>query len=420
MRTYADALYNQLVKRSESAAEVPCKHFGHFKLGGGGCGGCPSMHLPYQMQVQEKQRQVQTLYAGVDVEVREIVQCEDVWRFRNKMEFSLGRRWLTNEDRGKDIDPFAIGMHVPGMYDRIIEISDCHIQPGIANDILQYIREWGVEPYDPRKKNGYLRNVAIRSSTNASDETEVLVNFITSPCDVPDRLKSLSEAIIQSFPCVVGIVQNQATANSDYTIDYPQQRLLAGRAYLQHQMGDLTFFISPNSFFQTNSKQAYILYQQVLAAAKLSKSDDVIDLFCGTGTISLFLARYAHSVLGVDIVEDAIEDAKRNASVNEIGNVSFQVGDLEKVKKGFPEEWQQANVIVVDPPRAGLHPDLTKLLGKWQGTRLVYVSCNVTTQIRDIDMLSSEGWKVVRVQPVDMFPHTPHVECVTTMERSLQ
>lgn len=418
------------------------------------------MHIPYEMQLEQKNVQMQVLYANLANRQREqqnevdapllkiapIVPCDDTFRYRNKMEFTFGRRWLTEKEKLSSTDnqnkddveirrKYALGLHVPQRFDKVVEISDCHIYPAIGNEILELIRETAndmlLEPYDTKTDTGYLRNVGIRTATNTHGKMEVMVNLITSECEVPERLVPLAQALKSRFPEVVCVVQNMRGVQGRglHEIDESNERLLVGdRPYIEQSVNGITFRISANSFFQTNPRQSEILFNNIVEAAKLaSDSDVVLDLFCGTGSIGLSLARYAKYVHGIDIVSSAVADANMNATINGISNASFVEMNLDKVKEMARKELLEipkANVIVVDPPRAGLHPDLVKYLARADHVeRIVYVSCNPLTQIRDIMELMHlhpNTFHVTSVQPIDMFPNTHHVECVVGIEKRAQ
>lgn len=438
-RSYAEAVFLNSVASSPQALSVPCKHFGHFKLGGGGCGGCSSMNVAYEEQLSQKQSQMNNVFAKIcakyRVQVLPIIGSESTLYYRNKMEYSFGRRWYEAnaqpDEHGGLNGPgdyeYTVGLHVPQRYNKVVQIEDCHIQDPVGSQILNFVRRRSqamlLEAYDTMKNDGYLRNVGIRTSKNAQGELEVMVNLITSPCDVPKRLVPLATEIVEKFPSVVCVVQNISGVRGHHTLEQDRERLLAGsRMYIEQSLCGLTFRISSNSFFQTNPEQASVLYSEVEKAAKLSKSQTVVDLFCGTGTIALTLAKYAKNVVGIDVIEAAIQDARVNASENNVSNAQFERGNLEILETildgaGIPE----TDVIIIDPPRAGLHPDLVKHLSKSDAKRIVYVSCNPVSQVQDLEKLDghAEGrFHVTRIQPVDMFPNTPHVECVVSLERS--
>lgn len=435
-RTYAEALFVEPLSISEHVIPTPCAHFGNFRLGGGGCGGCTTMHLSYQMQLAQKQEQVVALFGKItdmfDVRVGDIIPCAETWNFRNKMEFSWGRRWFENPMKREQLPvqsrlehEYALGLHAPQRFDKIVTISECHIQDHVGNAIVQYVRQRSsellLEPFDTVNNTGYLRNLVIRTATNSRGEQEVMVNFVTSLCEVPQRLVPLAEEIRQLFPSVVCVLQNMCMDKTSVVVQQDKERLLTGsRRYIEHYMCGLKFRISANSFFQTNSQQAQVLYDRVAEAAQLTPDDVVLDLFCGTGTIGLSLAEKCAQVYGVDIVEAAIEDARMNASVNHIENAAFVQGNLDKLTDPDAAQLGNPDVIVVDPPRAGLHPSLVKYLRDCDVKRIVYVSCNPASQVRDIlhlMELAPDKFRVSAIEPVDMFPHTHHVECIATLER---
>eukprot|EP00177_Eucheuma_denticulatum_P005138 GFKZ01009364.1.p2 GENE.GFKZ01009364.1~~GFKZ01009364.1.p2 ORF type:complete len:567 (-),score=61.13 GFKZ01009364.1:2150-3850(-) len=435
-RSYAEAVFAKLETASPQSVEVPCKHFGNYRLGGGGCGGCTSMHVPYAMQAGTKQAQIEAIFDNLcqgQVKVGPIVQCEHVFAYRNKMEFSFGRRWYevggvsdVNGMKGHGDNEYALGLHAPGRFDKVIRIGECFIQNEVGNHILAFVtkrcKEMLLEPFDARLGQGYMRNLVIRTATNAERDLEVMVNFVTSPCDVPHRLTPLAVEIREKFPEVVCVVQNICGVKGTHVVEEDMERLLSGdRKYIEQHLGGMTFRISPNSFFQTNAEQSELLYDEVRKAAKITENESVLDLYCGTGTIGLTLSSAARKVIGFDVVPSAIADARLNAQINGITNAEFHQANLDKLSsmmksKSVPE----TDVIVVDPPRAGLHPDLVKYLAKCAAKRIIYVSCNPASQVRDLAMLldiSPDQLKITSIQPVDMFPHTPHVECVVAIER---
>lgn len=435
--SYVEAVFNELISPSDQALQSPCPHFGHFRLNGGGCGGCSSLQIPYASQLAEKANQMSIIFsssaADHQVSISPIIPCASTLHYRNKMEFTFGRRWYQSTDRSRDqTDDFnyALGLHAPQRFDKIVEITQCQIQPDVGNAILELIRTRSpamlLEPFDPRLNQGYMRNVAIRTAMNSENECETMVNLITSPCEVPERLVPLAQEIIERFPEVVCVLQNiRGVTGSHNTEDHLERLLVGKRAYIEQTLCGLTFRISANSFFQTNSEQAAVLYDEVRRAAKLSREDIVLDLFCGTGTIALCLAGHVKHVYGIDLVASAIEDARVNAASNGIENASFEQGNLDKLKEGTGDRtgFSNPDVIVVDPPRAGLHPDLIRYLGRTEARRVVYVSCNPMTQIQDVSKLmelAPDRFRVSCIQPIDMFPNTHHVECIVVLERNIE
>lgn len=437
--SFVEAAFAKLVSRSPASQPPACKHFGHLRLGGQACGGCTSMQLPYNMQVAQKDAQIQSLYAFIaqahGVSVEPIVACEKTLEFRNKMEFTFGRRWYNTKgetefgNSANTARKYALGLHPPQRYDKVLEIHNCRLQSDVCNRILQFVRSAAedmlLEPFDTRTNRGYLRNVAIRTACNAKNEQEVMVNIITSECEVHERLVPLAESLRSAFPEIVCVVQNIRGIGGIHVIDESQERLLAGsRSYIEQMLCGVKYRLSANSFFQTNPTQAEVLYAGVRRAARLSGDDTVLDLFCGTGTIGLSLAAGAKHVYGVDVTASAIEDARVNAQANGIGNATFVQMNLDKLR--FAKQFvdlPEADVVVIDPPRAGLHPDLIKYFVERPPKRIVYVSCNPMTQVRDITLLMRQAhvvpFRVSSIQPVDMFPNSHHVECIVALDRTV-
>ena len=430
----AEVLYTKMISPSPITAKVPCEHFGNFRLGGGGCGGCSSMHVPYAYQIQEKQTQMNKLFSKVakenDVGIEPLIPSSQPLKYRNKMDFSFGRRWYTENDhsekKAENAIEYALGLHAPQRFDKVVPIKQCHIQADNCNEILDFIRVESarllLSPYDVKLNEGYLRNVVLRSSSNELNQQEIMVNIITNPCEVAERLKPLALGIVKRFPMVVCVLQNICDAKVNHKIESDKERLLAGsRSFIEQNLCGLVFRISANSFFQTNPGQAEVLYQKVQNISSLSHEDIILDLFCGTGSIGLSMASQVKEVHGIDIAESAIEDANNNAHRNQITNAHFHVSNLDKLKKGgLPTSLLHPSLVIVDPPRAGLHPDLIKYLSCTNAKRIIYVSCNPATQLRDIELLIAAKpgqFKLTQIQPVDMFPHTSHVECIVRIDR---
>lgn len=442
VRSYAEALYTSLLETSPDSLTPVCSHFGHHKLGGGGCGGCTMLHVPYNVQLEQKDAQLRTIFTalrrnGMDIQLQPMLPCQDTLQFRNKMEFTFGRRWVISSRLSGDEwsglrdaqgRPVALGLYAPQRYDKVVNISQCHIQPAICNEILDEVRaaaiEMLLEPYDTVSKTGYLRSIAIRSATNAQGGQEIMVNIITSQCDVPKRLVPLGHRLMERFPEIVCVVQNIRGIHGQHVVEENHERLLAGtRAYIHQKLCGLTFRISANSFFQTNARQAEVLYEQVRKMAQLKPTDSVLDFYCGTGTIGLSLAKQVHAIYGVDVTEAAIRDALVNSQLNEIINAHFLQLNLDKLKSVDKSIFPNADVIVVDPPRSGLHPDVVKFIATSNARRILYVSCNPLTQVRDILQLlqlAPTKFTLVGVQPVDMFPNSHHVECVAALQNNYQ
>ncbi len=348
------------------------------------------------------------------------IPAPETFHYRNKMEFTISnRRWLV-AGQPEPVNPnFALGLHIPGRFDKILDIDSCHIQPEIGNRITAVVRETaianGLKPYDPKTHIGFLRHLAVRF-THGGDQ--VMINIVTA-WENPDGLAPVVTALTDAFPQIKSIVNNVNTRRGD-TAFGEKEILLFGTPTITEQLNDLTFEISANSFFQTNTRQADNLYQAVLTGANLSGEEIVYDLFCGTGSITLFLARQAQEVFGFEIVPPAVEDATRNALTNGSTNAHFQVANLDSFFRR-PDNYSnlpQPDVIVIDPPRIGIHEKLATSLPQIGAQRLVYVSCNPTTQARDTGYLINGGYHLAHLTMVDMFPHTPHIETVAVFQRN--
>ena len=412
---FGEARPIEILSESKHAVEPRCHHFPT-------CGGCKVQQLDYDEQVAQKKQQIENIFrrqAGIEnFEVDTVVPADQIFNYRNKMEFTFSNnRWvLPGEPEDVERD-FALGMHIPKRWDKILNIDECHIQPQLGNEILNKVqslaKELKLKPYDQKTHNGFLRYLAMRFGQNTGD---ILVNLVTS-YENPDLLQPMVNELIEAFPQVTTIVNNINTRKAD--VSYGEYELhLHGKPALEEKIGDLTFEISANSFFQTNTVMAEKLYQTALDGAELSGEEVVFDLYCGTGSISLFLAQKAQEVHGFEVIVSAVEDATRNAVRNGVGNVKFHIANLDNFFKfGVGKNYPKPDVVVVDPPRAGMHKFMTNYLPKFKAEKIVYVSCNPTTQARDTEILSMKGYKLKRLTMVDMFPHTPHVETVGIFQK---
>ncbi len=415
---FAEARVLEVLKASPDAVEAPCAHFGV-------CGGCTTQNLTYEAQLAQKQAQVADLFGRMghftDLEIQPIIGCKETFNYRNKMEFTWSNRaWLLGDE--DPIPDRALGLHVPGRYDKVLDIEQCHLQHLVAGEVYTWIKAHtsSLEPYDIKAHSGFLRHLVIRTAEPEAGKIEIMVNFVTSRED-PAALKPLAEGLAEKFPQVVSVVNNINTRRA--AVAYGEwEVLLHGRPSLTMQLRGLTFEVSANAFFQTNSAQAELLLEQVEAACALTGEEVVYDLFCGTGAIALMLARQAKEVAGFESVTPAVDDATRNAMVNEIFNVRFFLADLgakyfthnlQRLLKQVP----RPDIVVADPPRAGFHPKLVEEIADLGPRKVVYVSCNPATQVRDVVLLAEAGYRPTWVQPVDMFPHTPHIENICILER---
>ena len=407
---FGEARPLEILSESKHAVEPRCYHFPT-------CGGCKVQQLDYDEQVAQKKQQIENIFrrqAGIDnFEVDAVVPADQIFNYRNKMEFTFSNnRWvLPGELEGVERD-FALGMHIPKRWDKILNIDECHIQPQLGNEILNKVQSLAkklkLKPYDQKTHNGFLRYLVMRFGQNTGD---ILVNLVTS-YENTDLLQPMVNGLIEAFPQVTTIVNNINTRKAD--VSYGEYELhLHGKPALEEKIGDLTFEISANSFFQTNTGMAEKLYQTALKGSELTGKEVVFDLYCGTGSISLFLAQKAKEVHGFEVIVSAVEDATRNAVRNGVGNAKFHVANLDNFFKfGAGKKYPKPDVVVVDPPRVGMHKFMTNYLPKFEAEKIVYVSCNPTTQARDTEILQMKGYTLKHITMVDMFPHTPHVETV--------
>lgn len=404
-----------LVTPSPDRQEPVCTYFGV-------CGGCKWQMLPYADQLKFKARQVtdQLMRIGKLIlpEVRPIIGAASSEYYRNKMEYTFSnRRWLSKEDMPVDGFPEStpgVGLHVRGLFDKVVDIDKCWLQPDPANEIRNEVRRFtllhGFTYYDLRQQSGLMRNLTIRCTSTG--EWMVIVSFHE---DQPVNRKMLMDHIVEKFPFLTSLVYVINPKQND-TINDLEVFTWYGRDHIMEEMEGLRFKISPKSFFQTNTEQVHQLYRVVKDFAGLTGVEVVYDLYTGTGTIAQFLAAGASRVIGIEYVPEAIEDARVNAGLNGIQNTSFFTGDIkDTLTAEFMEEQGKPDVLILDPPRAGVHEDVIGAIRGASPGRIVYVSCNPATQARDLAMLS-DLYTIVAVQPVDMFPHTHHVENVVALK----
>ena len=417
--SYAEAEAIALKKPSELRAKPFCKHFGV-------CGGCKWQCLPYEEQLRFKQKQVWdnlTRIGKIELpEMMPILGSKHVARYRNKLEFGFSnKKWLTSEQvaSGVQFDCMdAVGFHIPGAFDKILDIEECHLMDDINNRLRNGIRAYalahGLTFFDLRQQTGLLRNMMLR--TSATGEIMLLMQFCMRGADDEAQAKALLEHLHATFPEVTSLLYVNNTKCND-TIGDLDVITFAGTPFIYETMEGLRFKVGPKSFYQTNTEQAYELYKVARDFAALTGDELVYDLYTGTGTIANFVARQAKQVVGIEYVPEAIEDAKVNAALNGLDNTLFYAGDMKDIlTTGFIERHGKPDVIITDPPRAGMHADVVNAILFAAPRRIVYVSCNPATQARDLALLDAD-YRVTKVQPVDMFPQTHHVENVVCLER---
>jgi 23S rRNA (uracil1939-C5)-methyltransferase len=413
-KDWAEGRTIKIVEPSPDRLVPFCKHFGT-------CGGCKWQMLPYEKQLQFKQQEAeQNLKRIGKVEIPKIlpiIGSDKTTQYRNKLEFTFSnKRFLTNEEINTDaalIQQNALGYHAPRIFDKIINITECHLLNGvndsIRNTIRSFAEEKGYEFYDIRNHTGWLRNIIIRYTTTG----ELMVNLCINHEAENDRI-ALLDHLLSKVPSITTLLYTINPKWNDSIYDLTPV-VYFGKGYVEEKLGDLKFIISPKSFFQTNTKQAEKLYSVTKEFAGLTGNEIVYDLYCGTGSIGIFVSDKAKKVVGVEVIEDAIADAKKNAALNNISHADFFAGDVIKIcNDDFFAKHGNPDVVITDPPRAGMHEKLVLKLLEMQAPKIVYVSCNTATQARDLSLLS-EKYKVEKMQAVDMFPHTHHIECVVLL-----
>ena len=397
-----------------------CTHFGV-------CGGCQWQMLPYEKQLFYKQKQVTdnlTRIAKVALPpIAPIIGADATEYYRNKMEYTIAtRKYIPTEEfrsmkaAGASFEnqPGAAGFHVRGFFDKVVEIDTCFLQAEPTNfirkKVAKFIVENGLTFYDIKKHEGWIRNLLVRNSTTG----ELMVNVVIAFEDEVNRI-NLLDSLLQSFPTITTLLFTINSKKNDSLYDQNPITYF-GKGYIMEQLENLQFKISPKSFFQTNSKQAEKLYSVTREFAELNGNQLVYDLYCGTGSIGLFVSKQAKKLIGVELVADAIEDAKENAAINKVTQAEFFAGDVIDIcDDAFFEKHGKPDVVITDPPRAGMHEKLIKKLLEMAAPIVVYVSCNPATQARDLGLLS-EKYCVTKIQPVDMFPHTLHIENVVQLK----
>ncbi|WP_082235193.1 23S rRNA (uracil(1939)-C(5))-methyltransferase RlmD [Halobacillus massiliensis] len=394
-----------VIEKSEHRIEPPCDVYYQ-------CGGCQLQHMSYQMQLDMKQNQVKNTMKKIahleDVPVHETIGMDDPWRYRNKVQIPVGEK----ED----------GQLMTGFYQKrshnIIDIDTCLIQDEMNDRMVEAVRriatDLGISAYDEETHRGVLRHIMVRTGQETKD---IMIVFVTKTKKLPHK-EALIEKIRDAYPNVKSIVHNVNPARTNVILGR-ETHVIYGEEYIYDTIGDIKFMISPKSFYQVNPTQTKKLYDQALKYADLRGGETVIDAYCGIGTISLFLAQKAKKVYGVEIVPEAVTDAKKNARLNKMENAEFFVGEAEKLMPWWSKQGLEPDVIVVDPPRKGCEEELLHAMTDMQPERIVYVSCNPSTLARDLAVLEERGYETKEVQPVDMFPQTSHVECVTWLEKKL-
>jgi len=421
--SFMEAKVLRLVQPSPVRCEARCRHFGV-------CGGCKWQILPYEEQLKYKQQQIVdnlTRIGKIELpEISPILGSKHIYAYRNKLEFTCADRkwfpWEVIEAAGgldKVDTAYGLGFHIPNCFDKVLDIEECHLMPDINNQIRNsvrtYAKEHGLTFYNEHTHEGLLRNLILRN--NHKGELMLIVSFgeCLDAAHNSQSAKELLEHLHQSFPEIISLLYVENTKFND-TIGDLEVKVYFGQDHIIEEMEGLQFKVGPKSFYQTNTEQAYELYKVARDFAQLQGDELVYDLYTGTGTIANFVSRQARQVIGIEYVPEAIEDAKVNSKINKIENTLFFAGDMKDIlNDAFVQKYGRPDVIITDPPRAGMHEDVVSVILNAAPKRIVYVSCNPATQARDLALLDKK-YKVAKVQPVDMFPHTQHVENVVLLE----
>jgi 23S rRNA (uracil1939-C5)-methyltransferase len=406
-KDYANGVISEMLTPSSDRIKAPCPYHEY-------CGGCRYQHLVYPSQLTYKKEHVADSIKRIGgltgVIIHDVIHSNDIYGYRNKMEFSFSDRpWVLPEEFNKEIikEGVALGLHVPGTFSKVIDIDACLLQNPAGNSILQavkaHVKKSGLPVYNLKTHEGFWRVLTLRYSW-AFDQW--MVNIVTA-FNKPDYIKAFANTLHERFPNIKTIVNNINNRMSATAVG-EEEIIVTGEGYINEKIGAFTFRVSPNSFFQTNTKGAEKLYDQVLKYAGLTGSERVLDLFCGTGTIPIYLSGHAGEILGMEISESAINDANLNCHINNVSNCRFILGDIRNTIGNIS---YKPDLLIVDPPRTGIHKDIMQTIMGMGVERIVYVSCNPATMARDLSDMK-EKYEVLEIQPVDMFPHTYHIESV--------
>jgi 23S rRNA (uracil1939-C5)-methyltransferase len=411
-KNYAEARVLEFYSRGENYSLPFCQHFEW-------CSGCKWQQMKYEAQLEMKQHNVQELLVSIArvnlPSIEKIIGSEKTRGYRNKVEYTFThKKWVPQLEQLDREEHRALGYHIAGRYDKVLDIDACHLQEDTGNRIRNFIRQYALEYqlsfFDLRAQQGLLRNIIIRNNTRG--DWMVIVVFHR---DEPEQGVAMLEAIKKQFPEISSLCYVINEKQND-TINDLEVKLYSGHLYIEETLGRLIFRISPKAFFQVNVPQARNLYSIAKEYASITKNDIVYDLYTGTGSIACFVAHESKKVIGLEYIEDAVTDAKENARINNISNAEFYAGDIKDIlDDAFFETHGRPDILITDPPRTGMHEDVVRQILKAEPARIVYISCNVATQARDLAILD-EKYKVTRVQPVDMFPHTSHVENIVCLE----
>jgi len=419
---YAEARVIEIITHSPDEVTPRCSFFGT-------CGGCSFQNLDYEQQLAQKQSQVKQTIEHIgrfaDIEVLPIVPSSEIFYYRNKMEFSFSnRRWLLPEEIGSTQVAnrnFALGLHIPRIYDKVLDITQCFLLSERSNQILNFVRDYArnsdLAPYTARGHSGFWRFLVIRESKRLG---QVMVNLISAEHkNGREDVQKLACKLKQQFPFITTVIHNVNRKKAQVAFG-DEEQVLTGPGYIEEMLGSKKYRISANSFFQTNTLQSEKMYELIDEWGEFQKDQVVYDLYSGTGSIAIFIADKVKKVIGCELISHAIRDARRNCQLNNINNCEFIKGDLKEILTNpddLVNKYGQPDVVIIDPPRAGMHPTLPEKILQLKPDKIIYVSCNPATLARDLKMLCETDFRISLVQPIDMFPHTAHCETVVLLKK---
>lgn len=421
-QNYGEAFIEEVLESSPHQVDPPCSYFGI-------CGGCQLQHLSYDVQVQAKTRQVKEILERIGglgkIEVRPTLPAEKIYGYRNKMEFTFSvRRWFTEEEAPNKPSAFALGLHVPKRFDKVLDIDTCHLQSELGNRVLRTVKDLilqtGLKPYNIKSHKGFYRFLVIREGKNTGD---LMLNLITSAQDLQEGREAIDWIVHKLFWChpEITTVLHSTTDKKAQVALGESERLILGMGKITERIGERIFEISPNAFFQTNTHQAQRLFETTAELANFQGDEIVYDLYCGTGAIGICIADKVKKVLGIEVIPSAVKDAKRNIELNGLSNVEFVLTDMRDAlgeSSTIIQTYGSPDVVILDPPRGGTHPKTAKGLLNLAPPKILYVSCNPAILARDLQVLCEKTYTLKVVQPVDMFPHTGHIEVVALLLRN--
>lgn len=416
-KNYAEAVTKTVLEKSPFRVTPKCTYFGV-------CGGCKIQNFSYRKQLEFKTDTVENAFEKIggfrDVEIPLAIESENEYYYRNKMEFSFSdEKWLTEVDEEKEKEKFALGLHIPKFHTKILDIEECYLQTERTIKILNFTRKFfkdrNQSVYSTKTHEGYLRFLILRECRRTKD---FLVNLITYDY-AEEMINDYSNQLRLNFPQVTTFINSFSQKKAQVAFA-EEVKVIYGSGHivekLKREDKEYSFKISPNSFFQTNTLQSEKLYSKAVEFGDFLKTDNVLDLYCGTGSISIYISELVNKVKGVELIDESIKSARENALLNDIDNVDFETADIKEFLLNFKEPGY--NKVIVDPPRSGLHPDICEVLSESDYEKIIYVSCNPVTQARDLSIIMSKGkYKLGRIQPVDMFPQTYHIENVAEVIR---